>query len=312
MTRQLYLPAITVAICTRDRPEELAGCLAAVSPQLTASDELLVVDNAPQSAATRKLSIEFGCAYACEPRRGVRFARNLGLATAKRDVVAFIDDDCRPEAGWLAAVRREFVASEVGCCTGPLLAQELRTPAQHLMEQRGGFNRGFEYQRFTRDSHRHRWRNFPVQCWMFGSGGNMAFRRKALLDAGGFATDLPWGEDLDAFFRVLTHGHTLVYTPAARVRHRHVRELAALRERLYRWGWAYSAFLARVAWEQPAYRARALRELAGYLQWHWQTRCWPALRGRADFPADLTFIEFAGALAGIPGYFHQRLSRRSG
>ncbi len=297
-----------MAVCTRERPAALAGCLAAVARQTDRADEVLVVDNAPRSDATRRLAHAQRCSYACEPHQGVRFARNRALATARSDVVAFIDDDCRPEPGWLEAVRAQFVCAEVGCCTGPLLALELDTPAQRLMEARGGFNRGFVARCFTRDSHRHLWPNFPVQCWMFGSGGNMAFRREALVEAGGFAVDLPWGEDLDAFFRVLIHGHALVYAPAARVRHRHVRELPALRERLYRWGWAYSAFLARVAWEQPEYRVRALRELAGYLRWHWQARCWPALRGRADFPTHLTFIEFAGALAGIPGYLRQRLT----
>ncbi|MGE0081399.1 MAG: glycosyltransferase family 2 protein [Thiohalomonadaceae bacterium] len=300
-------PAVTVAVCTRERPEELAGCLAAVSVQSDPPDELLVVDNAPRSTLTRELAGKHGCSYACEPRPGVRFARNRALAVAQNEVVAFIDDDCRPEPGWLQAVRRQFARPGVGCCTGPLLPLELETPAQRLMENRGGFNRGFVPRLFTRDSHCHIWPNFPVQCWMFGSGGNMAFRRRALVDAGGFAPDLPWGEDLDAFFRVLRHGHALVYEPAARVRHRHVRELGALRRRLYRWGWAYSAFLARVAWNEPEYRARALREIRGYLAWHWRERCWPALRCRSDFPASLSLLEFAGALAGLPGYVHQRL-----
>lgn len=301
-------PSVTVAICTRERPTELAGCLAAVFAQCEPPDEVLVVDNAPRTGRTRELAERHGCRYACEPRPGVRFARNHALAVAHGEVVAFIDDDCRPEHGWLQAVRRQFVPSDVACCTGPLLPLELETQAQRLMEHRGGFNRGFVPHRFTRDSHRHLWPNFPLQCWMFGSGGNMAFRRRALLEAGGFALDLPWGEDLDAFFRVLRHGHTLTYEPAARVRHRHVRELQTLRRRLYRWGWAYTAFLMRVAWDEPEYRARALREIRGYLAWQWRERCWPALRHRADFPASLIFIEFAGALAGIPGYFRQRFA----
>lgn len=308
MNLPVIRPSVTVAVCTRERPAELAECLAVLARQTDPPDEVLVVDNAARTGATREVTARHRCSYVCEPRPGVRFARNRALVTARSEVVAFIDDDCRPEPGWLEAVRIQFIRTDVGCCTGPLLALELETPAQRIMEARGGFNRGFVAHCFTRDSHRHLWPNFPVQCWMFGSGGNMAFRRKALLKAGGFAVDLPWGEDLDGFFRVLIHGHTLVYAPAARVRHRHVRELPALRQRLYRWGWAYSAFLARVAWEQPEYRARALRELAGYLRWHWQARCWPALRGRADFPTDLTFIEFAGALAGIPGYLRQRLT----
>lgn len=304
-------PTVSVAICTRERPAELAGCLASVSAQTDPPDEVLVVDNAPRSAAARELATRYGCRYACEPRPGVRFARNRALDTARSEVIAFVDDDCRPERGWLEAVRRQFVRPDVGCCTGPLLPLALETSAQRLMEARGGFNRGFVAHRFTRDSHCHVWPNFPLQPWMFGSGGNMAFRRRALQAAAGFATDLPWGEDLDAFFRVLRHGFVLAYEPTARVRHHHVRELHTLRRKLYRWGWAYSAFLARVAWDEPEYRTRALRELRGCIDWHWRHRCWPGLCGHSDFPVSLSLIELTGVLAGIPGYVHHRLRRRA-
>ncbi len=62
-------PTITVAICTRDRAELLAECLAAVLALEQRPDEILVVDNAPLDRHTHQLVGELGIRYEIEPVR---------------------------------------------------------------------------------------------------------------------------------------------------------------------------------------------------------------------------------------------------
>jgi hypothetical protein len=226
-------------------------------------------------------------------------------------VAAFIDDDCIPVGGWVGAIRHAFAAEPAAaCCTGPVVATTVEAEAQRLMERRGGFSKGFERRLVTRDSHAARWRHFPLQGWMFGTGGNMAFRRESLLAAGGFATELPRAEDLDAFFRILRDGHALVYEPCAVVTHEHVRDHVALRRRLFGWGYGYTAYLSRVVASEPGYRCRAVGEIAGFLGYQLRGRWWPALRGRGDLPRDLVTAELLGALVGIPGYWRDLLREK--
>ncbi len=146
---------------------------------------------------------------------------------------------------------------------------------------------------------------------MFGSGGNMAFRRSVLSSIGPFDELLPTAEDLDMFFRVVAAGYELVYEPAAAVRHHHVSSYRALRRRLYLWGWGYVAYLLKIACDQPGYRRKALAEIAAWLPYQLRDRLWLHLRHRTEpFPLSLILAEIAGGLAGIPGYLRVRAFSR--
>lgn len=100
---------LAVAVCTRERPEDLARTLAAIDALAPPPHEILVVDNAPATTATRDLVARYPhMRYVVEPRRGVNRARNRALQTASADIVAFTDDDAVPETGWLAALAVNF------------------------------------------------------------------------------------------------------------------------------------------------------------------------------------------------------------
>lgn len=302
------LPRISVAVCTRNRSEPLARCLEALRHQQYPGRETVVIDNAGREDI-RAIAESYGARYAVEPRPGIRFARNRALAVAGGDVIAFTDDDCEPHPGWLSAVAAEFAAdSELGCCTGPILPSELETPSQELIERRGGYGRGFVRHRYTEDSEKHYLKSYPLQTWMFGSGGNMAIRRRALQKVGGFDEVLRTAEDLEMFFRVLRGGFSLVYTPGAVVRHRHVRDHHALRARMYSWGWGYTGFLLKVALEDRRYRHTALSEIRGWFYpFQLRQRLAATLHG---YPVDLYAAELVGGTAALLGYPLQRVRRK--
>ncbi|MCW8195913.1 glycosyltransferase family 2 protein [Proteobacteria bacterium 005FR1] len=136
---------------------------------------------------------------------------------------------------------------------------------------------------------------YPLQAWLFGSGGNMVFRKHALRQIGGFDEFMAVGEDLDVFYRILRAGHALVYSPGAVVMHSHVREHRRLRKRLYRWGTAYLTFLSKAAIEDPRYRATALREMRNWFRFQLWQRFGELSSG---FPPDLYAAELLGGLSG--------------
>ena len=190
-----------MVVCTRDRTDQLRGCLGALRVQKGIDFETLVVDNAPADSATRELIFEryWKCRYVVEPAPGVAFARNRGIALARGEIIAFLDDDCRPGAGWLRAIAKSFTEHpHLGCCTGPVLPLELKTPAQALLEARGGFNKGFHRRLFGRESGAVYGKSYPLQTWRCGTGGNMAFRRCVLDRIGLFDEHLQSAEDLES------------------------------------------------------------------------------------------------------------------
>lgn len=303
---------ISVIVCTRDRPRELEGCLAALGEQRYPRFEVVVVDNAPRTDATRRLAEQAGVRYVVEARPGLDRARNRGLAEARFPVVAFTDDDARPEPGWLDALASSFEIDGVEAVTGLVLPAELETRAQLLFEDvYGGMGKGFA----SRLSGAGRPRYTPHEV---GVGCNMAFRVEALARIGGFdpaldvGTATGGGGDLDAFQRLLEHGSTILYRPDAVVRHIHRRTMGGLRRQLFDNGRGYSAVL----WS-AFLRARGgerLRVALAYAVW-WKRwivrRAWRRLRGREQLPLALIVTEAAGGLLGAPLYTLARWRARA-
>ena len=183
-------PTVSVVCCTRDRTDRLAECLDSLALACRNAGpgvEILVVDNAPGTDATRTLVGARGDArYVLEPRPGLDFARNRALKTTSNEVVAFVDDDVEVDAQWLVELRRTFVEHpDAGCVTGQVLPYEIQSTAQLRFELRGGFRRDFTTRRYQGDTDPGN-PTFPFGAGIFGAGCNMSFRRSALESIGGF------------------------------------------------------------------------------------------------------------------------------
>src|SRR6266542_3187565 len=129
----------TVVVCTRDRPEELERCLAALAKLDFPSYCILVVDNAPKDDRTREIATRHGVSHVHEPVGGLSRARNRGARASETEIVAYIDDDAIPEPGWLSGLVAEFEDPSVMAVTGRIRPTALDTEAQQLFELLGGF-----------------------------------------------------------------------------------------------------------------------------------------------------------------------------
>lgn len=321
MKPRVPLPTVSVAVCTHDRTEELSLCLTALGKLDHAPLEILVIDNAPRTNATRDL-VENSfpeARYILEPRPGLDQARNRAIAEARGEILAYTDDDVIVDARWTGSIATLFGSdSDIMAVTGLVVPYELETEPQQLFEKYGGFGRGFvrKWYRADEAERRHLARQH-AGSGKFGTGANMAYRRAVFSEIGVFdpaldvGTVTNGGGDLDMFFRVLKYGHTLVYEPAAIVRHRHRRDYGHLHTQITNNGIGFFSHLVRNALEFPEER----KGLAGLgLWWFWE---WNLCRGLkslfkpGDIPRELVFAELRGSFTGLFRYGKARANAKA-
>lgn len=300
----------TVAVCTRGRPELLEGCLRHLLPALRPQDRVLAVHNAAADDGSEAVLQRASVPWVREPRQGLDRARNRALRTADTDLVAFLDDDARPERDWLAALVAPFRDPEVWCVTGRVLAHSQETLAERLQEQCKSYDRGPVPLRFDRHTRRF---CYPLRAGVMGTGSNMAVRRAPALqlgfdDALDAGTDSRGGGDLDFFYRVVRAGRVVAYEPAAVVRHCHRRTLAELRALRFDYGVAAGAF----AWKCLTVGRdwRGLVFLPWKLVFH-GAEIALGLTGLRRWPARLAFVELLGTLHGPCAYVRARRAARA-
>ena len=208
-------PAVVICVATHRRPQGLARLLHGLNALTFGSRApgkitVVVVDNDPARSAEATCEAlrpgsRWPLVYASEPRRGIPFARNASVSSARglgTELLAFIDDDEVPEPTWLDELLRVMRESGAEVVTGPVLpAFEGAVPP---WIQRGRF--------FDRE--RHRTGSFQERAVT----GNVLLRLDLLADmAAPFDEGRPLsgGTDTHLFRRIITRGHRIVWADDA-------------------------------------------------------------------------------------------------
>lgn len=201
-------PQLSVVVPTRDRPDRLAACLAALERQTAPHLEIIVVDDASRDARA------VAEAVAAAPRarlvrgagRGPAAARNAGVRHARAALICFTDDDCEPVPRWAETLGRR-IGEGADAAAGPtrngrpgsVLAAAAQAIATHLAE--ATIDRATGRMRFAPTS------NLGCRAEVCRS---VPFDERYPSAA---------GEDRDWCARLGDAGHTLVFEPPALVRH---------------------------------------------------------------------------------------------
>ena len=137
------MPSVAICVATHRRPLGLARLIRGLDTlEFTScaprSITIIVVDNDPAMSAKEasealRESSRWPLEYVSEPRRGIPFARNASVNSARRlgaELLAFIDDDEVPEPAWLEQLLLVMHDTGANIVTGPVLpAFEEAVPA---------------------------------------------------------------------------------------------------------------------------------------------------------------------------------------
>lgn len=117
------LPMISVIVCTYNGAKRIKECLASFLSIVYPCWELLIVDDGSEDDTlkvvnqaivgrenTRLIALSHG---------GLSAARNRGAQEARGSILAYTDDDCMPDAGWLHWLAYSFLTKGYAACGGP-------------------------------------------------------------------------------------------------------------------------------------------------------------------------------------------------
>jgi glycosyltransferase involved in cell wall biosynthesis len=226
-------PSVSVIVPVYNGETDLPALLERLMAQQYPPDrvEYLLVDNGSGDRTPELLQ----AATATAASQGIRLhaltysaiqssyaARNVGIAAARGEILAFTDADCQPEPGWLAALVQPFADDAVGLVAGEIKALpstnwlERYADRQGTLSQHNTLNHAF----------------LP-----YGQTANLAVRAEVLKQVGCFRPHLTTGGDADLCWRVQqATPWQLVPAADAMVYHRHRDTLRALKQQWYRYG----------------------------------------------------------------------------
>ena len=202
----------SVVIPTFDRPGDLLRCLAALAriDYPKHEFEVIAVDDggsADLDTLVAPFGTELNLRLLRQPNQGPAAARNFGASQAAGSFLAFIDDDCEPQAGWLLALDAAVAGAPQGLIGGHVVNGLPRNPYSAASQEivdflHSHFNRDPQHGRFFPSN------NIVVAARPFREigGFDAAFRRSA-------------SEDRDFCDRWLRRGWHLVSAAEAVVVH---------------------------------------------------------------------------------------------
>ncbi len=234
---------ISAVVISFNRRALLRECLDGLAAQKNAPlHEIIVVDQGSTDGSLEEVrarqAFTPGLSLEILPDPSLNAKRNRGLALARHNIVAFIDDDAVPDPNWLASLARAFEPAGRSLVTGSVLPL---TPG---------------YARTLRTNSRPRlWQNRfldKLVIWRCGCGTNMAVHRSAIEKIGLFDPDVGTGtalggcgDEVDFFWRALNAGLTIAYEPAFRVFHHQSIDPAVLQRRMWNYYYGIAALMRR-------------------------------------------------------------------
>ena len=213
------LPFFSIIVPTYERPAQLSLCLQALArlDYPKESYEIVVVDDGSDSPPDN-IGNQFPPGFSLQVLRhkkiGPAGARNFGSQHARGEFLAFTDDDCQPDRGWVRALARYCLTNPDRIIGGRTVNALPENPysetSQAIIEA--------VYSHFNADADNAR----------FFASNNFAVSARLFRHMNGFAEHFQTSEDREICARWRAAGRKLIYAPTAIVYHAHDLGLASL------------------------------------------------------------------------------------
>ena len=198
-------PRVSVVVATYNGSKTLRGCLHSLKKLNYPDYEVIVVDDGSVDSVPDIAQSVEGIRYIRQDNMGLSVARNTGMNAATGEIVAYTDDDCRADEDWLYYLAGDLAGSDFVAMGGHnFLPTDDGLTAAAVMAAPGG----------------------PIHVMLTETeaehipGCNMAFRKTALEEIGGFdPIYTKAGDDVDVCWRLMNTGHRIGFNPAGFVWH---------------------------------------------------------------------------------------------
>jgi glycosyltransferase involved in cell wall biosynthesis len=161
----------------------LDGCLEGLAAQSNTAFEVIVVENGVPAAGTWELVESYRSRlpirYRHDPRAGLNRARNTGADLAGSEVIALLDDDCRPAPEWLDALVDVHGRADAVVAGGRVCLDFVEAPPGWLVGPFRQFLGSIDWSPVGRPLERGEWL----------VGANLSFRKSIWIETGGFRPD---------------------------------------------------------------------------------------------------------------------------
>lgn len=288
---------VSVLVCTRNRPDDIAAALPCLLMQDYPDYEVIVIDQSTQDDTARLVAASYGgeprLRYVRAGTAGLSNARNMALAQASHALCAFTDDDCQAPPQWvrnLAGTFRRFPETAV-------LFSPVHIPPDLLGKQNAHFPcLYFQEPRVLRRGE------------IFGMGANMALRKSVWERVGPFdpllgaGAPMPGAEEHDWLYRAHRAGAQIRLEPSNALLHRawrtdaewigvagaYARGDAAFVVKHLRCGdpGVIPQMLRALFYMGARGLYRSLRLSGGRYEWHYLRGYWQGIWGSMRYPVD--------------------------
>ncbi len=211
------ITSVDVIISTRGRRDMVVETAERLLEQRYPHFRVIVVDqnDSPVEELERLADTHPNFIHHIAGSRGLPAGRNEGIGLSDADIILFVDDDIIPEAGLIDGHVLVYRDAAVGAVAGRVseTGRDMDKPSSPERIGKINYWMGWIHRGFTYDK--------PLDIETV-QGVNMSFRRKVLVEAGGFDVSLGGAflfEETDVCLTIREHGHIIRYTPDAGLIH---------------------------------------------------------------------------------------------
>jgi hypothetical protein len=202
---QNALPMVSVVVCSYNGARTLRDCLTSLKELHYPNYEVIFIDDGSKDT-TQEIMKDFPWTRnIVQINKGLSVARNVGIAAALGDVIAFTDSDCMVDQDWLYFLVHVLLSSDFAAVGGP----NISPPATDWIQATVGAAPGSPSHVLLTDTIAE---HVP--------GCNMAYHKWALEEIGGFDPEYrKAGDDVDVCWRLMQRGYQIGFSPSAVVWH---------------------------------------------------------------------------------------------